>query len=164
MQVVSWQRALVLFFQEKVEILEYYPVFARSIRSSFQLPSILRLKKYVRLNRRNYVRFCRENVYLRDNYTCQYCGESFSSKTLTLDHVVPASHNGGRNWTNVVTACRDCNQEKADRTPEGAGMPLLSVPRTPNWLPSLLVQLKWEQVPHSWLDYLGIGISVANDK
>ncbi len=158
MQILTWQRALILFFQGKVEILEYYPIFARSVRSNFQLPSILRLKRYIRLSPKHRVRFCRENVYIRDEYTCQYCGDEFSPRMLTLDHVVPASHNGKKSWTNVVTACRECNQKKADRTPKQANMPLLKDPLTPNWLPTLEHQIKWDNVPRSWLDFLQIGL------
>lgn len=154
MRIVSWQKALVLWFQDKVEVLEYHPTFARSVRSSFQLPSILRLKTYVRPRRNETIRFCRENVYIRDNFTCQYCGEQGAPKLLTLDHVVPASMQGKKSWTNVVTACRDCNQEKADRTPKEAGMPLLTEPRAPTWLPVVAVELKPGQVPSTWLQYL----------
>jgi 5-methylcytosine-specific restriction endonuclease McrA len=88
MKVISWQRALILWFQDKVEILEYHNVFARSVRSSFQLPSVIRLKNYVRPRNIGAVRFCRENVYIRDNFTCQYCGDK---NELTFDHLIPRS-------------------------------------------------------------------------
>ena len=154
MQIVGWQKAMILFFQGKVEVIEYHPFFARTICATFQLPSILRLKKYVRPGNRDRVRFCRENVYIRDNFTCQYCGQQFSSSVLTLDHVVPASHNGQKSWTNVVTACRSCNQRKANRTPHQARMPLKTVPQMPTWLPTLQYKFDTEGVPSSWLDYL----------
>ena len=156
MRIVSWQKALILWFQGKVEILEYHPVFARSIRTNFQLPSVLRLKHYVRQRNKGHVRFCRENVYIRDNYTCQYCGQKHSTRELTLDHVVPASHNGQKNWTNMVTACRSCNQRKANRTPTTANMPLLTEPRAPQWLPTLQLEIKESQVPPNWLQYLAL--------
>ena len=154
MKVISWQKALILWFQGKVEVVEFHPAFARSVRSSFQLPSILRLKSYVRPRSYGAVRFCRENVYIRDNFTCQYCGERFSSKHLTLDHVVPASKKGPKNWTNVVAACRCCNQRKANRTPQTANMPLLKKPEAPDWLPSTDLEVKPGAVPRSWLQYL----------
>lgn len=154
MKIVSWQKALILWFQNKVEVLEFHPAFARSVRSSFQLPSILKLKNYVRPRNYGAVRFCRENVYIRDNFTCQYCGEKFSTKHLTLDHVVPASKAGPKNWTNVVAACRECNQRKANRTPSGANMPLLKKPMAPDWLPSSELEAKPGSVPRSWLQYL----------
>ena len=154
MKIVSWQKALILWFQGKVEILEYHSVFARSARHSFQLPSVLRLKAYVRPRQYGAVRFCRENVYIRDNFTCQYCGHRHAPRHLTLDHVVPASKKGPKSWTNVVTACRDCNQRKANRTPQTAGMPLLSEPAIPNWLPSPELDYNSTQMPGSWSQYL----------
>lgn len=156
MQVVSWQKALVLWFQDKVEILEYHSAFARSVQQKFQLPSVLRLKSYVRLRTSNVVRFCRENVYIRDKYTCQYCATKFPIKHLTLDHVIPASQNGPKNWTNVVTACRECNQKKANRTPRTANMPLLNEPRAPSWLPILRLEIKEKTMPVDWGPYLGL--------
>lgn len=154
MKVVSWQKALILWFQGKVEVLEYHNVFARSSRHSFQLPSVLRLKSYVRPRQYGAVRFCRENVYIRDNFTCQYCGHRHPPRHLTLDHVVPASKKGPKSWTNVVTACRDCNQRKANRTPQGANMPLLVEPQMPHWLPSPELDYNSAQMPGSWSQYL----------
>lgn len=154
MRIVSWQKALVLWFQGKVEVLEYHPVFARSVRSSFQLPSVLRLKHYVRPRSAGAVRFCRENVYIRDNFTCQYCGTRLPGRMLTLDHVIPASLKGQKSWTNVVSACRDCNQKKANRTPDKANMPLLTQPHVPTWLPTLDLEIHADAVPHNWAQYL----------
>ncbi|PWU16019.1 MAG: HNH endonuclease [Bdellovibrio sp.] len=153
MKIVGWQKALILWFQGKVEVLEYHNLFARSARHSFQLPSVLRLKSYVRPRRIGVVRFCRENVYIRDNYTCQYCGNRHTIRHLTLDHVVPASKNGPKSWTNVVTACRDCNQRKGNRTPQTANMPLLSEPVVPHWLPPPELEHN-DQMPGSWSQYL----------
>jgi 5-methylcytosine-specific restriction endonuclease McrA len=156
MRIVSWQKALILWFQDKVEVLEYHTVFARSARSNLKLPSVLRLKSYVKPRGTGAVRFCRENVYIRDNFTCQYCGDRLSAKQLTLDHVVPASKNGKKIWTNVVSACRSCNQRKANRTPLTANMPLLSEPKVPSWLPSreLEIQIGLDNAPASWMEYL----------
>lgn len=155
MKIVSWQKALVLWFQGKVEVLEFHNVFARSVTKSFQLPCVLRLKSYVKPRSYGAVRFCRENVYIRDNFTCQYCGERFSTKHLTLDHVIPASKQGPKNWTNVVAACRECNQRKANRTPTTANMPLLKKPDIPAWLPSSDLEIKNATgVPSEWLQYL----------
>jgi 5-methylcytosine-specific restriction endonuclease McrA len=154
MKVVSWQKALILWFQDKVEIVEFHTIFARSVRASFQIPSVIRLKSYVRPRNTGAVRFCRENVYIRDNFTCQYCGLRHPTKILTMDHVVPVSHNGPKNWTNVVTACRNCNQRKANRTPDKANMPLMKEPRMPSWLPNQEIQFTSGQVPPAWLQYL----------
>lgn len=153
-KLVSWQRALLLWFQGKVEVLEYHSTVARSARQDFPVPSVLRLKRFINNRRFSRVKFCRENVYRRDAYTCQYCGDEFSSKELTLDHVVPASKKGRKDWTNMVTACRKCNHRKANRTPLAANMPLLSEPRVPSWLPPIRTQVRIEALPESWRIYL----------
>jgi 5-methylcytosine-specific restriction endonuclease McrA len=154
MTVVNWQKAIILWFQGKVEVLEYHEIFARSVSHSFKIPSVIRLKTYVRPRSYGAVRFCRENVYIRDNFTCQYCGHRFAQKQLTLDHVVPASKMGPKSWTNVVAACKQCNQRKANRTPEGARMPLLKQPSIPSWLPAVEIGYRATTVPNGWLQYL----------
>ena len=154
MKLIGWQKALILFFQGKVEILEFHETSARSASSSFRLPSVMRLKRFVKLHKATRIKFSRENIYLRDNYTCQYCATQFGAKELTLDHVVPASKFGRKDWTNVVTACRSCNHRKANRTPLGANMPLLNEPRIPTWLPSVQPQFKIEDIPEEWRPYL----------
>lgn len=154
MRIISWQKAIILFFQGKVEVVEYHGIFVRSVRSSFQVPSILRLKTYIRPRSYGAVRFCRENVYIRDNYTCQYCGDKLPGKLLTLDHVVPASQKGPKTWSNVVAACKQCNQRKGNRTPQAANMPLLSEPKIPHWLPSTEFQITAGSVPQTWIEYL----------
>ncbi|MES3036573.1 MAG: HNH endonuclease [Bdellovibrionota bacterium] len=157
--MVSWQKALILWFQGKVEILEFHGLFVRSARDSFQIPSVLRLKSYVRGKQVQHVRFSRENIYLRDEHTCQYCAQKFPQKLLTMDHVVPVSKNGQNSWTNVVTACRQCNQRKANRTPAQAKMPLLREPKTPSWLPFWETDLKPKSIPESWRNYLPLAMA-----
>lgn len=156
-KVIHWQKALILWIQDKVEVLEFHTVEVRSPSRRFRLPSVMRLKSYIRPRRIHPIKFSRENVYLRDDYTCQYCAQRFPFRELTLDHVVPASKQGPTNWTNVVTACRPCNHRKANRTPATAKMPLLTTPRAPDWLPSHPFDLDLDRVPPSWRDYLPTG-------
>jgi len=156
-KLVTWQRALTLWFQGKVEIIEYHSISARSSTSSFRLPSVMRLKRYVSPRKSSRLKFSRENIYLRDQFTCQYCALRFAAKELTLDHVVPASKFGRKDWTNVVTACRDCNHRKGNRTPLGANMPLLNEPRIPTWLPVIQPHFAVENMPDEWRPYLGVG-------
>ncbi len=70
-------------------------------------------------------------LFRRDNYLCLYCGERFLHRDLSRDHVTPLSLGGLDRWNNVVTACKRCNNHKAGRTPEQAGMELLAIPFTP---------------------------------
>jgi 5-methylcytosine-specific restriction endonuclease McrA len=81
-------------------------------------------------------------LFERDMRLCAYCGEVFSSKKLTRDHVLPTSKGGKDIWTNVVTACSPCNRKKDARTPEQAGMPLLYVPYTPSYNETLILMNK----------------------
>ena len=85
----------------------------------------------------HYAPFSRQLLFKRDHNICAYCGETFSTSDLTMDHVLPASRNGDTSWTNLVTACKPCNQKKANRTPNEARMQLLYVPYHPTrneWL------------------------------
>ena len=79
--------------------------------------------------------FSRRNVAKRDHLTCQYCGSQPGGESITIDHVVPRSRGGFSSWTNCVAACVACNAEKADRTPDQAGMHLRKRPDRPEWKP-----------------------------
>ncbi len=149
-----------MWFQDKVEVLEFHATYVRSARQSFQLPSVMRLKTYIRPRRGQPIKFSRENVYLRDDHTCQYCGQHFPAKELTLDHVIPASKMGPKTWNNVVTACRECNHRKGNRTPLTAKMPLLNQPRVPDWLPAKSFDMDLDRMPTSWREYLEMYSSI----
>jgi 5-methylcytosine-specific restriction endonuclease McrA len=75
---------------------------------------------------------CNRLLFRRDGHLCLYCGKPFGDRELTRDHVQPRVMGGDDSWTNVVAACRRCNQHKGGRTPEQAGMDLLAIPFTPN--------------------------------
>lgn len=71
-------------------------------------------------------------LFRRDDHFCMYCGNQFTDKQLTRDHVLPVSQGGINQWNNVVAACQRCNNHKGGRTPEQASMKLLAIPFTPN--------------------------------
>ena len=118
------------------------------------LPAVIKLNKLVA----GFVKSVALNsarVFFRDNYTCQYCNTKKPHRELTLDHVFPKSRGGKDTWENLTTACKKCNNEKADRTPEEAGMTLLSVPSKPR--DSLVFELMVRSEPHllqAWVRYL----------
>jgi len=99
-------------------------------------------------------KFSRQNIYARDKYKCQYCGQRFSSEELTYDHVIPRSRGGKTEWENIVTCCVDCNRRKGGRTPAEAGMKLIRKPVKPTWIPALRITIGFREVPQSWRDYL----------
>lgn len=101
-------------------------------RLILKVPRVVVLQAYDKLPRTR-VRFSRQNIYLRDNFTCQYCNKPFPRIKLNLDHVVPRSQGGRTTWENVVCSCIRCNLEKGGRTPAEAGMRLAKEPRRPSW-------------------------------
>lgn len=104
------------------------------VSGSIVAPEIIVLHHYNRVPS-TVVSFSRKSLFARDEYKCQYCGK-IGSKDLTIDHIVPRVRNGKSNFENCVTACRECNKRKADRSLREAGMNLLTVPRTPKWSPT----------------------------
>lgn len=155
LHIVTWQRALQLLFQGKVEVVEESDQEVRTVRLTIKVPAVLRLLNYVHLGRKKeIVRFSRINIFLRDQTVCQYCGNSFSKSHLTLDHVIPIVQGGKKCWENIVTACKPCNQRKGGRTPAQAGMRLIRRPRKPNWLPAASLQMGIARTPERWKIYL----------
>jgi 5-methylcytosine-specific restriction endonuclease McrA len=159
-RIISWQKALQLLFQGKVEVIEESDFQVRSVSVTICVPAVLRLIKYVPLlsNKRKVVRFTRLNVFLRDLYTCQYCRKKFSKTQLTLDHVIPVTQGGRRHWENIVSSCRPCNQKKGGRTPEQAGIRLLKKPNCPGWLPSAEFHFGVAFIPERWKIYFNVTI------
>lgn len=154
LDVVHWQRAMTLWCQGKVEIVETHEKEVRAVTFSFRLPSVVRLLRYVRPKRRAQVQFTRANIYARDKYACQYCGISYSTSELTFDHVLPVSRGGGRTWENIVTCCIDCNRAKGSRTPEEAGMTLRRVPACPKYSAIFRLTVGVRRAPESWRSFL----------
>lgn len=153
--IVSWQKAMQLLFQGKVEVLEVSEREVRTVSRTYRLPSVLRLLRYIPLKRRRtIVRFSRSNILLRDKHTCQYCGRKRPHHELTLDHVTPAARGGRRSWDNIVTACLPCNQHKGGRTPQEAHMKLMVIPRNPLWLPMESLNSQLHSAPEQWRLYL----------
>lgn len=97
-----------------------------------RVPRVMVLQTYDRVPLGR-IRFSRQNVFLRDENTCQYCHRHFERKELNIDHVVPRSQGGKTHWENVVASCFKCNFKKGGNTPEQAGMKLLRKPRKPRW-------------------------------
>lgn len=155
LRIIGWQRAFVLLFQGKVEILEAYGTSIRTVDKEFPVPAVVRLNRWVNLKRQSpVIRFSRANVYLRDDHRCQYCYQKFTDRELTLDHVLPVVRGGRKTWENIVTACIRCNQRKSDRKPEEVGLRLLRMPQVPKLLPGMHVTVRTKSHPEIWEPYL----------
>ncbi len=152
MKVIPWERAVTLLVLGKADLLEAYDGEVRSPSTVMDMPSVVRLRRHNRGRSKNGVKFSRANVYRRDGFACQYCGARPGLGQLTFDHVIPRSRGGLTDWTNIVTACGDCNTLKADRTVEQVGFRLERKPVRPRYMPAVGV----EAVEHPvWMDYLG---------
>ncbi len=132
LHVCSIKRAVALLMHEIAERVEDTERVLRSPSSTFPVPSVIRLKRFVRGPVRHRVAFNRKNVFRRDDHRCQYCSKHVPD--LTLDHVLPRSRGGPTSWENVVACCKQCNAKKRDRTPEEAKMHLLRKPYAPRFL------------------------------
>ena len=152
LRVISWQRAVCLFFLDKIEVLEEYDHEIRAVSVAIKAPAVVRLLSYVKAGKR-VPPFSRFNIMARDGFKCQYCTKALSTKEATLDHVVPRSKGGTTCWENMVCCCKACNIKKGSRTPEQVKMKLLKKPVRPGWLPVLQLRLNGKVHP-SWETFL----------
>lgn len=149
-RIAHWTKAILLIYLGKADAVSYYKdTYIHSQFKTIHLPNIINLKKYVK-GQIIYPKFNRENVFIRDKYICQYCGIKENPKKLTIDHVVPKSLGGKKNWTNIVTCCIPCNQKKANKTIEISGMSLIKKPFKLKKLS--LLSLK-QNDPKEWKSY-----------
>ena len=160
LNVCNARRAFVLIDRGKAEIMENGGGLLRSPSANFAVPSVIRLI-YLIKRPRHQPRLTRRDVFVRDGYTCQYCGRN--TKDLTIDHVRPRRQGGPHIWENVVAACRHCNHQKAGRTPQEAHMRLLREPKAPPvgsyilFYPYLATQEHWRKFVLGW----GHGVQLA---
>ncbi len=154
-RVISWQRAVTMFFMGKVEIVQEYEKEIRSVSLVIKAPAVVRLLRFVHLGRKS-PPLCRTNILARDNFRCQYCEKELTSREATLDHVLPRIHGGKTAWENIVCCCSACNRKKGGRTPQQAHMTLMKKPVRPDWLPVLNLRFNGN-IPHSWHEFLFAG-------
>ena len=152
LRIISWQRAVCLFFLGKVEIIEEYDHDIHSVPLVIKAPAVVRLLEFVSIGRKS-PPLNRANILARDLFECQYCGCNLNSKEATLDHVIPRSHGGKTCWENIVCSCSICNRKKGGRTPREARMTLKRTPSKPGWLPVLSIKFRGN-VPLSWHAFL----------
>ena len=149
-----WQDAVKAVFLDRVNIVSEYDRVVHSPSMQMRLPSVIALKQYITLSRRP--AFTRFNVFLRDCFSCQYCGDQLPAPDLTFDHVMPRSRGGRTTWDNVVTACTGCNLRKGNRLAREAKMRPLEKPHQPT---SYELQERGRAFPpnylhESWHDFL----------
>ena len=110
----AWRDAITAVFKDHVSVVAEYDKWVSSPSTKMRLPSVVALRDYIPM--RKQVAFTRFNLFLRDRFSCQYCGNCFDAKDLTFEHVIPRSKRGETSWTNIVAACDPCNAKKDNRT------------------------------------------------
>lgn len=147
LHVCNLRRAIRLMLAMKVDVLQSSDEIIGGRNLVFNVPSVVRLKYYIK---RPYspVPLTRQNIHIRDNYQCQYCG---SKEKLTLDHIHPIKRGGQNTWENLVTCCFKCNNKKGDQPLEKTDFVLKSKPKRPSH--GLLFKFA-NQNNASWQDYL----------
>jgi 5-methylcytosine-specific restriction endonuclease McrA len=147
----SWQDAIKAAYLDRVTIVAEYDHTVRSQREEIRIPSVIVLKDFVQPQKR--VAFTRFNLFLRDEFCCQYCG---AKGDLTFDHVIPRAHGGITSWENVVAACSPCNLRKGSRSLRDCGLQLNRKPRqpAPEEMHSHGRRFPPNHLHESWLDFL----------
>lgn len=128
LNVCNVRRAFVLVDRGKAEVLEHAGLGIRTATRLVPRPSVIKLIYMVKRPRPQ-VRLSRREIFMRDDYTCQYCGSRV--RELTLDHVMPKHRGGGHSWDNLVSACRPCNHRKGGKMLDEVRMRLIRAPRRP---------------------------------
>ena len=146
-----WQTSIKAMFLERVDVVAHYNREVHSPSRAMKLPSVIALKQFVRPSQ--FPAFTRFNLFLRDKFTCQYCGKL---RDLTFDHVVPRAQGGRTTWENVVTACSPCNLKKANKSLRNSGLKLRRAPERPTAEAMHAVGRRFppNHLHHSWMDFL----------
>jgi 5-methylcytosine-specific restriction endonuclease McrA len=129
LNICTLRRAVALVYDGKAEVLEAYGGYLSSPTYTLPCPSVIRLIHSIRRPRPR-VKLTRREVFIRDNFACQYCGRR--DIELTIDHVIPRSRGGGHSWDNLVSACKVCNHRKGGKSPAEARMKLRRDPMEPS--------------------------------
>lgn len=151
LSTISWEEAIRYLVTDKATVLEWYDDWiVHSERWETRVPAVMILKEYQK--KKTGIRYSKHNVFLRDEYTCQYCGTDVNRKTATLDHVVPSSHGGKSTWENATTACGPCNASKGNNKK--------IVPKVKPYRPTYFQlaekrkRMHWDYQHPSWADYI----------
>ena len=152
LNVCNVRRALVLVIDGKAEVLEEHASSIASARQVFPSPSVIRMVYQIRRPHPR-VKLTRREVFIRDNYTCQYCGRFGSD--LTIDHIVPRSKGGQHTWDNLVSACKTCNHRKGGKALNEARMTLRKPPVEPKAGMYYTIERRLDSaVVESWLKFI----------
>jgi 5-methylcytosine-specific restriction endonuclease McrA len=150
-EIIPWEEAFLLTWLNKAYAVEYSDTWVHSARKAFQIPSVIVLFRYI--EEKFFTLPCtRKNIMIRDENRCQYCDMGFRDADLTIDHVIPRSKGGTTVWTNVVIACKPCNQQKSDLLLSQTSFSLRRLPGKPSYRSIIKKRIKSSNV--KWKEYL----------
>lgn len=150
LSLMDWQTTIKNVYEGNLSVVAEYDREVRSPSIAMKVPSVVALRRYIPIPDR--VAFTRFNVFLRDHFKCQYCGNLFKSSELTFDHVIPRSRGGETSWENVVAACDPCNLRKGNQI----GMKPRAIPRKPTSHELMAVKKRYPPkfLHETWLDFV----------
>lgn len=149
-KIVDWQTAIsYTYVRNNVTPLDFYDFELTDGKGrKYPIPAVIVKNRYVQ-RIKNPLKWTRKKVLSRDKYTCVYCGDK---RKITIDHLLPKSRGGLNTFSNTVACCRYCNYYKANRTPEEAGLRLLTTPKIPTVFETLIGKVS--ELPKQWENYL----------
>ena len=154
--VVSWKKAIKMLIKGKAEVIHNSNITMSFANGKIWLPSVIRLLSPIPWKAHVVrIRFTRRNVIIRDDSSCQYCGQKVGKNVITIDHIMPRSRGGDTDFLNCVVSCMRCNSTKADKTPLEAGMKLLHKPKQPSFY--TLYRNYLADSPDEWKLYIIMG-------
>ena len=151
LSTITWEEAIKYLVTDKASVLEWHTDWiVHSVNWSTPVPAVMMLREYQK--KKTAVRFSKQNVFLRDQYRCQYCGINIQKRYATLDHVLPISHGGKSIWENCVCACSDCNSRKGNNQQIKPKI----APRKPSYneLVEKRRKMSWDLQHPSWANYI----------
>ena len=149
LSVVSYKRAISLIHNKKINVIKNSELLLHSEKKDYFIPKVGILTYFVKAPFARRVALNRENIFIRDFYTCQYCGKSAES----VDHIVPRSKGGLHEWSNVVACCKKCNLIKADKLLHQTQLNIKKLPTNPKgnfWIKTIV----GSNPDPSWEEYL----------
>lgn len=151
LRIIALKRAVVLILQEKAEIIEGDDgEYVRSAYLNLPMPTVIRLKYFVKIPHNAKVALNRKALITRDRGVCQYC----RGRGTTIDHIVPRSRGGRHEWKNVTLACGPCNARKDDKLLSELGWTLLTQPTVPKVRTHIVVGVA--VIDPAWAPHLGL--------
>lgn len=139
LNLVTIKKAIRLMVKNKVEVIKST---SKELRCGFFLPRVIRLLKAINITLTKKIPFSKQNIFIRDDYTCQYCGKQLNTRNATVDHILPQAKGGKNSYANCVCSCKTCNQWKGDKLLSETSMHLAKHPTHPSFLDFMHLKAK----------------------